>query len=263
MFKSGKRQTIPGTVLFFTGLLALWQIIFWLGTEVLEIWESYTFPNIAGIVERFIELWNDGTIIESIGYSLGRGVIGYIISCIIGCIIGAIILKVQFFNVYLKPLLMGIQTLPSICWVPFAILWFGLGENSILFVIIMGSTLSIALSVESSVRNVEKIYIQAASTMGAKGLTMLYKVIIPAAIPMLIAGFRQGWSFAWRALMAGEVISSSVGLGYTLMLGRNLADINQVMLVMIIIVLIGIVVDKFFFSHIEKKVLMKRGLYIS
>lgn len=263
MYKNEKKQTILGTVLFFCGLLVLWQIVYWLGTEVLEVWESYTFPNIAGIIERFIELWKDGTIIESIGYSLGRGVIGYVISCIIGCIIGALILNIQFLNVYLKPILMGIQTLPSICWVPFAILWFGLGESSILFVIIMGSTLSIALSVESSVRNVEKIYVQAARTMGAKGIKMLYKVIIPAALPMLISGFRQGWSFVWRALMAGEVISSSVGLGYTLMVGRNLADINQVMLVMIIIVMIGIIIDKVFFSFIEKRVLKKRGLCIN
>ena len=262
MYKKDKRQTIPGSILFFGGLLLLWQIVFWMGTEVFGIWESYTFPCVAGIIERFIELWIDGTIAESIGYSLGRGVIGYIISCMIGCIIGAVILNVKYLNIYLKPMLMGIQTLPSICWVPFAILWFGLGENSILFVIIMGSSLSIALSVESSVRNVEKIYVQAASTMGAKGIKMLYKVIIPAAIPMLISGFRQGWSFAWRALMAGEVISSSVGLGYTLMVGRNLADINQVMLVMIIIVIIGIIVDKVFFSLIEKRVLRKRGLYI-
>lgn len=262
MYKKEKKQTILGSILFYIGLLVLWQIVFWMGTEVLAIWESYTFPSIVGIIERFFELWKDGTIAESIGYSLGRGVIGYIISCIIGCIVGAVILNVKYLNTYLKPMLMGIQTLPSICWVPFAILWFGLGENSILFVIIMGSALSIALSVESSVRNVDKIYVQAASTMGAKGIKMLYKVIIPAAIPMLISGFRQGWSFAWRALMAGEVISSSVGLGYTLMVGRNLADINQVMLVMIIIVIIGIIVDKVFFSLIEKRVLRKRGVYI-
>lgn len=262
MYKKEKKQTILGSILFYIGLLVLWQIVFWMGTEVLAIWESYTFPSIVGIIERFFELWKDGTIAESIGYSLGRGVIGYIISCIIGCIVGAVILNVKYLNTYLKPMLMGIQTLPSICWVPFAILWFGLGENSILFVIIMGSALSIALSVESSVRNVDKIYVQAASTMGAKGIKMLYKVIIPAAIPMLISGFRQGWSFAWRALMAGEVISSSVGLVYTLMVGRNLADINQVMLVMIIIVIIGIIVDKVFFSFIEKRVLRKRGVYI-
>lgn len=260
MYKNRKKQTILGTVLFFCGLLVLWQIVYWLGTEVLEVWESYTFPNIAGIIERFVELWKDGTILESIGYSLGRGIIGYVISCVIGCIVGALLLNIEFLNIYLKPVLMGIQTLPSICWVPFAILWFGLGESSILFVIIMGSTLSIALSVESSVRNVEKIYVQAARTMGAKGIKMLYKVIIPAALPMLISGFRQGWSFVWRALMAGEVISSSVGLGYTLMVGRNLADINQVMLVMIIIVVIGIVVDKVLFSYVEKRVLEKRGL---
>ncbi|MFQ9515132.1 MAG: ABC transporter permease [Eubacterium sp.] len=255
-----KKSTVLGTVLFYAGVLIIWQIIYSLGTQVFEIWKSYSFPNIKSILIRFGELVSDGSIQLAIAYSVGRGIIGYLIACVLGCFLGMVILEYKTLGKYLKPLLMGIQTLPSICWVPFAILWFGLGNDAIIFVVVMGSALSIALSVESSIRNIDPLYLSVAGIMGAKGLKLVTKVIIPAALPSLISGFRQGWSFAWRALMSGEVISSSIGLGYTLMLGRNLADINQVMLVMIVIIIIGIIMDKVCFSLVENKVLAKRGL---
>lgn len=258
--KNKKKNNIIGTIIFYVAILALWQIIYVLGTQVFGIWKSYSFPNIQGILERFVELVSDGSIQKAIISSLGRGILGYLAACVIGCLIGMLLIKSTALRDYLKPLLMGIQTLPSICWVPFAILWFGLGDDAIIFVVIMGSTFSIALSVESSIRNINPLYLSVAGIMGAKGIKRITKVIIPAALPSLISGFRQGWSFAWRALMSGEVISASVGLGYTLMLGRNLADINQVMLVMIVIIIIGIILDKMCFSLAENKVLEKRGL---
>lgn len=249
-----------GTIVFYVALLAVWQIVYLLGTQVFGAWKEYSFPNIKRIIVRFGELLSDGSIQMAVVSSLSRGIIGYLLACVIGCLIGALMIRSELVRTYLKPLITGIQTLPSVCWVPFAILWFGLGNDAIIFVVIMGSTLSIALSVESSIRNIEPIYMSVASIMGAKGFKLVRKVIIPAALPSLISGFRQGWSFAWRALMSGEVISSSIGLGYTLMLGRNLADINQVMLVMIIIIIIGIFMDKVCFSLVENKVLEKRGL---
>lgn len=255
-----KKSTVFGTILFYVSILVIWQVIYVLGTQVFEIWKSYSFPNVKSIIERLGELLSDGSIQMAIAASVGRGIVGYLLACLLGCFIGMLILEYETLRKYLKPLLMGIQTLPSICWVPFAILWFGLGNDSIIFVVVMGSALSIALSVESSIRNIDPLYMSVAQIMGAKGIKLVTKVIIPAALPSLISGFRQGWSFAWRALMSGEVISSSVGLGYTLMMGRNLADINQVMLVMIIIIIIGIIMDKVCFSLIENKVLEKRGL---
>lgn len=255
-----KKRTILGTIIFYVGLLAIWQIVYVLGTQVLEVWKEYSFPNIKGIVIRFGELISDGSIQMAVVSSIARGLFGYLLACVLGCLVGMLMIKSETIRKYLKPLIMGIQTLPSICWVPFAILWFGLGNDAIIFVVVMGSSLSIALSVESAIRNIEPIYMAVASIMGAKGINLLRKVIIPAAMPSLISGFRQGWSFAWRALMSGEVISSSIGLGYTLMLGRNLADINQVMLVMIIIIIIGIFMDKVCFSLAENRVLAKRGL---
>lgn len=253
-------KNILGAVCFYGGVIAIWQIVYILGTQVFEVWKTYSFPNIMGIAAAFKRLVSAGTIQMAVLSSITRGIVGYLIACVLGCFIGMLILRYKTLSKYLKPMLMGIQTLPSICWVPFAILWFGLGNDAIVFVVIMGSTLSISLSVESSIRSIEPLYMAVAGIMGAKGVKLITKVIIPAALPALISGFRQGWSFAWRALMSGEAISSSIGLGYTLMLGRDLADINQVMLVMIVIIILGIIMDKLCFSLIENKVLAKRGL---
>lgn len=155
---------------------------------------------------------------------------------------------------------MGIQTLPSICWVPFSILWFGLSQTAIIFVVVMGSAFSIAIAVDNAINNVPPIYKKAALTMGANQKQVYWKVVFPAALPELIAGMKQGWSFAWRALMSGEVMTTSIGLGQTLITGRNLADINQVMLVMVVIVLVGIFIDQAIFRTVEKRVLRRRGL---
>lgn len=150
--------------------------------------------------------------------------------------------------------------MPSICWVPFAILWFGLGESSIIFVVVMGSLFSVATTFESSIKNVKPLYIKAARTMGISEKKLFFKVIIPASIPSIVIGMKQSWAFAWRALLSAEVMSATIGLGQLLIMGRNLADINQVVLIMIIIVFIGILFDKLIFSSIEKSVLKKNGM---
>lgn len=255
-----KSKKILGSVLFYVGLVALWQFLYVAGTDWLELAKPYAVPHPMGVWQSICRLFADGTLVTAIGQSLLRALGGFAIAIVLGVILGIIILNFDFMNRNLKPLILGIQTLPSICWVPFAILWFGLGESAIIFVVVMGSAFGIALSVESGVKNVPPIYIKAAKTMGVRQVSMYRKVILPAALPAFISGLKQGWSFAWRALMSGEVMSASVGLGYTLMLGRDLADINQVMTVMLVIVAIGIIVDKGVFSLAENHILRKRGL---
>ena len=152
------------------------------------------------------------------------------------------------------------QTLPSVCWVPFSILWFGLTQQAIIFVVVMGSAFSMAIAADNAIHNVPKIYKKAALTMGASSRQIYREVILPASLPELVSGLKQGWSFAWRALMSGEVMTTCIGLGQTLIEGRNLADINQVMLVMIVIVLIGILIDQIVFRKLERYIYQKRGL---
>ncbi len=132
--------------------------------------------------------------------------------------------------------------------------------QAILFVVIMGSAFSIAIAVDNAIKNILPIYTKAALTMGADKSQLYRYVILPASLPELVSGLKQGWSFAWRALMAGEVMTTSIGLGQTLIMGRDLADINQVMLVMLVIVIVGILIDKCIFSVIEKRLFRKRGL---
>ncbi len=255
-----KLRKIAGSILFFIILIALWQFLYIAATDWLELAKPYAVPHPAGVVESTGTLLKNGTLFAAVAKSMLRVLIGFLISMVIGVLFGILIIQSEYFARNLKPLLLGIQTLPSICWVPFAILWFGLKESAIIFVVVMGSVFSISLAVESGIKEVPPIYIKAAKTMGVTSGRMYTKVIFPAALPSFVAGMKQAWSFAWRALMSGEVMSASVGLGYTLMMGRDLADINQVMTVMLVIILIGIIIDKGIFSSIENHILKQRGL---
>lgn len=247
-------------LIFLFFLILLWQGFTYLFVDVLELVKSYSVPSPAGVASRFVELLQDGTLLQATGNSLLRGIAGFLIAVIIGIILGLLIHQSAYLQKNLKPLVLGIQTLPSVCWVPFSILWFGLSTQAILFVVVMGSAFSIAISVDNAIKNVQPIYRKAALTMGADNRQMYLHVILPASLPELVTGLKQGWSFAWRALMAGEVMTTSIGLGQTLIMGRDLADINQVMLVMLVIVLVGIVIDRCIFSVIERRMLKKRGL---
>lgn len=186
--------------------------------------------------------------------------IGYGISLIIGTLIGLIIAKFKYLDENLTPLILGLQTLPSVCWIPFSILWFGIDESAIIFIVAIGSTFAVTTAIESSIKNISPIYKKAAQTMGANGMKLYFSVILPAALPSIISGLKQGWSFAWRALIAGEMISASTGLGQVLMVGRDLADISQVTAVMVVIVIIGLLLDKVLFENIEKSIRQKWGL---
>ncbi len=249
-----------GIVIFLIILIAIWQGFYWLTVDLLEVFKAYSFPSPMGVGERLIELCSDGSLLEATGQSLLRGVAGYVIAVVIGFAIGFLINHFSYLQKNFKPIVLGVQTLPSVCWVPFSILWFGLSTQAILFVVVMGSAFGIAISVDNAIKNIDPIYVKAAKTMGAGRRQTYWNVILPASLPEIVSGLKQGWSFAWRALMAGEVMTTSIGLGQTLIMGRDLADINQVMLVMLVIVIVGIVIDKCIFSVIEKRLLRKRGL---
>lgn len=250
-------------IIFLCVLILIWQGFYWISVDWLALCKPYSVPSPLGVGEKFVELCSNGTLLTATGNSLLRGICGYLIAVIIGLALGLIINHFKYLQKNLKPIVLGIQTLPSVCWVPFSILWFGLSTQAILFVVVMGAAFSIAIAVDNAIKNVQPIYIKAARTMGAGKRQLYWNVILPASLPELVSGLKQGWSFAWRALMAGEVMTTSIGLGQTLIMGRDLADINQVMLVMVVIVVVGIVIDKCIFSVIEKRLLMKRGLWQS
>lgn len=227
---------------------------------MLAIWKPYTFPSPAAVFKTMVGLISDNTLGIAILASMKRIVMGYAISILIGAAIGLTIVRYKYLDENFSALILGLQTLPSICWLPFAILWYGLNESAIIFVIAVGSTFAISIAIESGIKNVNPLYIRAARTMGANGIKIYWNVIIPAALPSVISGLKQGWSFAWRALMAGEMLSATKGLGQVLMIGRDLADISQVMAVMIVIIVLGLAVDKLIFGKAEANIRHKWGL---
>lgn len=242
------------SIVFFSVILLCWQAAYWIFAVRFSVWKSYSLPSPLGIAKSAVRMIRDGSLIQAAGCSILRGMIGYMIAVIIGILMGFLLDHFPFLRARIKPLIMGIQTLPSICWVPFAILWFGLGESAIIFVVVMGSAFSMALLIENAIRNVPPIYKKAALTMGATKRQLYTKVIFPASLPEVIAGLRQGWSLAFRALMSGEVMTTSISLGQALITGRNLGDINQVSLVMIVIICTGVLMDHCLFSLLEKRI---------
>jgi len=202
----------------------------------------------------------DGSLGIAIVASAKRIVVGYSLSIIIGIFIGLAIVRFKYLDENLSPLILGLQTLPSICWLPFSILWYGLNESAIIFVITVGSAFAVSIAIESGMKNINPLFVRAAKTMGAKGFALYWNVVIPASLPSIISGLKQGWSFAWRALMAGEMISATKGLGQVLMVGRDLADISQVMAIMIVIIVLGVAVDKLIFGRMEISIRQKWGL---
>jgi NitT/TauT family transport system permease protein len=189
-----------------------------------------------------------------------RIAIGYGISIGVGVFLGLLIGRFRIFEETLGSLISGLQTLPTICWLPLALLWFGLNDTTIIFLVFMGAVFSITVATDAGVKSVPQLYIRAAKTMGAKRWKLYFEVIIPAALPHIITGMKQGWSFAWRSLMAGELLIVCLGLGHLMMIGRELNDMSQVIAVMIVIIVIGILVDRLFFVKVEQRIRERWGL---
>ena len=242
-------------MLFYLILLVIWETVFRFG-----FWPEYLLPSPLGVLENLVSGFRDTSYLIAIAISIKRVVVGYIISLVLGLVLGLFIIRFRYLDETLRPLLLGFQTLPSICWLPLAILWFGIGEDSIIFVIAIGSIFSISTAVVAGIKNVPPIYMRVAKTMGARGLKAYTTVVIPAALPAIVTGMQQGWSFAWRALMAGELLSPKDGLGYALLIGRDLHDMSQVVGVMIIIVAIGLLIDKLVFGKLESLIRYRWGL---
>ena len=244
-------KTMIEFVIFLLGILFVWQGIYAFGVYVFHIWKSYAMPSPIGVWQTLLHMIGNGTLFNALFHSVLRGIAGYFCAILLGGVLGLFMNRIPFLERNLRPIVMGIQTLPSVCWVPFSILWFGLTEKAILFVVIMGAAFSMSIAFDHAISNVPQLYVNAARTMGANNRQLFFRVILPASLPEMVSGLKQGWSFAWRALMSGEVMTTCVGLGQTLIMGRNLADINQVMLVMLVIVFVGIVIDKGIFSNLE------------
>src|ERR1700694_745021 len=242
-------------VIFYSCLFGLWALL-----AQLKVWPPYLFPTPWGVSQELYYGFSDHSYWIAIAVSMKRVLVGYAISVVLGMILGLGVASNRFLEETMGGLLVSLQSLPSICWWPLALLWFGLNQNAILFVVVMGSLLSVTLAMEDGRKQMPKIYGMAGRNLGARGFQLFWHVLLPASLPFIVSGLKQGWAFAWRSLISGEMIFVSLGLGQMLMMGRDLNDMSLVIAVMILIVAIGYIVDGLVFRTIERRIQRKWGL---
>lgn len=251
---SGSAKLIKQAV-FYAALVFLWQLVAALG-----VWPGYVFPSPLNVMRAVAEGVMDGSFLIGIVVSFRRLLIGFFIAMLLGGLLGVILRVSKSLDETIGSLVLGLQTLPSICWLPLALLWFGLSEWAIIFVVVAGSLFSITMATNSAFKHTPPLYINVGRNMGARGVVLLWRVVVPAALPSLLMGLRQSWSFAWRSLMAGELLFNCLGLGFLLNMGRELNDMNRVVAVMFIIMIVSIFIDRLIFGKIESGIKRRYGL---
>ncbi|WP_441246707.1 ABC transporter permease [Kitasatospora sp. McL0602] len=253
------RQKVLPPALAVVLVLVAWQVAF-----SLKLADSYKLPSPGMVWASLSDLWQQGTLFSIIWTSLWRGVSGFLASVVIGTPIGLVVARVKPVRAAVGPILSGLQSLPSVAWVPAAVIWLGINDQAMYAVILLGAVPSIANGLISGIDQVPPIFLRAGRTMGATGLAGARHVLLPAALPGYLSGLKQGWAFSWRSLMAAELIASSpdlgIGLGRYLDNQRELSDMSGVFLGIVLILFVGVAIDLLVFSPIERHVLRSRGL---
>ena len=206
--------------------------------------------------------WYRSQLVEALLVSSARLLAGFGISIVLGTVLGVAMWRSPELDKFFGPLFLGLQTLPSVCWVPLAVLAFGLNERGIMFVLVAGSFFAIAIALRDGLRTIPPLYQRAGMMMGARGWRLYRYVLLPASLPAMTSSLRQGFSFAWRSLMGGELVLATErhGLGFLLETGRTMSDVAQVVAVMIVMVLIGMAADRWGFAKLQAKVQARFGL---
>ncbi|HMN40261.1 MAG TPA: ABC transporter permease subunit [Phycisphaerales bacterium] len=273
-------------------LIAVWVavVLAWEGAYRVVGWRPWIFPAPSHVLDATLGMLNVRTgfgeplhgawpgppgapgagsrsivgspLVVALGVSGARLAVGFGASMILGLVVGIGLWRSAFLNSLLGPLFLGLQTLPSVCWVPLAVLILGINERGILFVLVMGSAFSMAIAMRDGLRSLPPIYRAAGRMMGARGWRLYVHVLLPASLPALVGMLRQGFSFAWRSLLGAELIlmTQRRGVGFLLSAGREFADVAQVVAVMGVMVAVGMVVDRWVFAVVEQRVRTRFGL---
>jgi NitT/TauT family transport system permease protein len=242
-------------VVFYAALVALWQVLY-----DMHIWSPFLFPEPKQVLMALRRYVDNGVLFDSIQTTLQRMLIGFSIAFVLGMAMGIATGSVSWIDDTLGSLVLGMQSLPSVTWLPLAILWFGLSERAIVFVVVLGSVWAIAISARDGVRNIPVLQRRAAQVFGANRWQTIRYVTLPGMLPSMAQGLKLGWSFSWRSLMAGELLFVSAGLGHLLELGRDLNNMSLVLAIMGVIVLVGVTFDRLVFGPIDRWVQQRWGL---
>ncbi|GAA3018831.1 ABC transporter permease [Kitasatospora albolonga] len=253
------RQKALPPVIAIALVLVVWQSAF-----SLELTDEYKLPSPGMVWASLADLWGQGTLFSIIWTSLWRGLSGFVAAVVIGTPIGLLVAQVKPVRAAIGPILSGLQSLPSVAWVPAAVIWLGVNNQTMYAVILLGAVPSVANGLVAGIDQVPPILLRAGRTMGASGLVQARHILLPGALPGYLAGLKQGWAFSWRSLMAAELIAASpdlgIGLGRYLENQREFADMSGVLLGIILILIVGVAIDLLVFSPLERRVLRNRGL---
>ncbi|MFD9325897.1 ABC transporter permease [Streptomyces sp. NBC_01356] len=255
-------QKILPPIIAIALVLVVWQALI----SFKVVTDPSKLPSPGAVWDQIEQAWLEGKLLGYIWTSVSRGLAGFVLALAIGTPLGLLVARVKFIRAAIGPILSGLQSLPSVAWVPPAVIWLGLNNSMMYAVILLGAVPSIANGLVSGIDQVPPLYLRAGRTMGATGLRGTWHVVMPAALPGYLAGLKQGWAFSWRSLMAAEIIASfpdlGVGLGQLLENGRNNSDMATVFLAILLILFVGIAIDLLIFSPLERWVLRSRGLLV-
>lgn len=255
-------SSVVPPVVFVLLLLVVWQLY-----VVIAEPRPDKVPSPLAVWDALGLAWETGRLQEAVATSLERGIAGFLIAIVVGTPIGLLLAEVRAIRRAVGPIISGLQVLPSVAWVPAAIIWFGLSDATVYFVILMGAIPSIVNGLIAGIDQVPPQLRRVGTVLGASRLQLATSVILPAALPGYLAGLKQGWAFSWRSLMAAEIIATggSIGFGLGSMLdqSRELADMAGVLATIILILAIGILIELVFFGPLERRMLRRRGLLVT
>ena len=224
-------------------------------------WKEYLVPSPFTVLDQLFH--EPGKMLTATLVTLRRGLQGFLIAMIIGTVVGIAVARVKILRAAIGSMITGLQTMPSVAWVPLAIILFKEGPSTVTFVVVIGAAPSIANGIISGVDHVPPILLRAGRVLGARGMGAMRHVVIPAALPAVFGGLKQGWAFAWRSLMAAELIgglTGKIGIGQLLNASANLNDYTGVFEAMIVILIIGILIDALVFGTLDRAIRRRYGL---
>ena len=237
--------------------LFAWQVVVWSGWK-----PDYVLPGPMPVLQRLGQDLTQPDFFVGVAATLRRALAGYVIAVVIGSAVGVLVARITVLREAVGSAVLGFQSMPSIAWLPLAILLFQQSEAAILFVVILGAAPAVASGLLSGIDHVQPLLIRVGHVMGARGLGLYRHVILPAALPGFVGGLKQGWAFAWRSLMAGElivIVAHQPSLGQQLQFARDLADAQQMLALMIMIFAIGVLIDGIF-GAMDKAIRRRWGL---
>src|SRR5512132_2990380 len=234
-----------------------------LWAAVAALTDTTAIPSPAVVWSAFVDGVRDGTLVDAAWRTLVRLAFSFVVAVALGITLGLALALNEFARRAIRPLVVALQITPFVAWVPLAVVWFGVTERAVVFVAIVGSFPAMTLATIQAMRQVPPVFERAGRTLGATGWALYRKIIFPAALPGVVAGLQQAWGFAWKALMAGELVvtaANATGLGH--LLGRTGDSVPTLLAALGVILLIGVAVDYVVFGQLDRRVRRRRGLLL-